>query len=391
MKFVLLFTILSLFIVACSNTNQAGNTIEKTTTKSVSLNDFKLPAISNEANQDLEKWVDFRSLIQVMVGMAPNKIKNADNFTIKNPDSLVTYKRLYPKSSKAILKNVTIDKDWRKVDGINDSIFRFQKRNNSELTYLLWKEYLLKDISYTFSIFLRNMNYPTILFEVSDEQKKNVSVQELKLDSVFTDISSTNKKIFVLGDNWKEVQLFYTPKNEGYYTMGLQMDENAEPGNYFLFYRPTLKIKWGDFSKIRLESDKLVGEDTSVKSSYSSIFFWLKQIDDELNQLLQKNEFPEKINTPSVKSRFNLFNTQIKTLTDNIQNNPDFEASDIKKHITEIQSTFSSIINRINNAYDNSLENKMQNIEKLSDTITKPAPIENIESTTDNLINQNKL
>lgn len=195
----------------------------------------------------------------------------------------------------------------------------------------------------------------------------------------------------MLGDNWKEVQLFYTPKNEGYYTMGLQMDENAEPGNYFLFYRPTLKIKWGDFSKIRLESDKLVGEDTSVKSSYSSIFFWLKQIDDELNQLLQKNEFPEKINTPSVKSRFNLFNTQIKTLTDNIQNNPDFEASDIKKHITEIQSTFSSIINRINNAYDNSLENKMQNIEKLSDTITKPAPIENIESTTDNLINQNKL
>lgn len=181
MKFVLLFTILSLFIVACSNTNQAGNTIEKTTTKSVSLNDFKLPAISNEANQDLEKWVDFRSLIQVMVGMAPNKIKNADNFTIKNPDSLVTYKRLYPKSSKAILKNVTIDKDWRKVDGINDSIFRFQKRNNSELTYLLWKEYLLKDISYTFSIFLRNMNYPTILFEVSDEQKKMFPFKNLNL------------------------------------------------------------------------------------------------------------------------------------------------------------------------------------------------------------------
>jgi hypothetical protein len=83
---------------------------------------------------------------------------------------------------------------------------------------------------------------------------------------------------------------------------------------------------------------------------------------DTLQELLN-DTFPERIDIPSIKARFRLFQTQIKSLADNVKNNPDFKEEDIKNNINLLEETFNSIISHINKIYNNDLDERMRYID----------------------------
>ena len=171
-----------------------------------------------------------------------------------------------------------------------------------------------------------------------------------------------NVKRRALVDDWKEFEVAFSPKKTGYYNIQLSLDEEAKANDNVILYRPVLELAAKNFQKVSQYSDKIIGENSRVESSYYSVYFWLTQMQDTLQELLS-DTFPERIDIPSIKARFRLFQTQIKSLADNVKNNPDFKEEAIKNNINLLEETFNSIISHINKIYNNDLDERMRYID----------------------------
>ncbi|MDO4229439.1 MAG: hypothetical protein Q4C98_06470 [Capnocytophaga sp.] len=364
-RFFVIISLIALF--ACESNTSAKKQTKEHKAKSVNLEEFSVIDISPNAQLDVKNWKSFQSLMQVIVSMAPTKIKNTENLVTSNPDSLLIYTRLYPKNPKTILENASVERDWRTHDKEKDTIYRFEKKKDSEISSIQWDNFLIKDIPYTFSIFVKNVSYDQVGIEFY-KSGSNVNKQIFRLDTTAIENPNTAKK-YPLADDWYELQSTFVPDNEGVYNIKLLLDENAKQGSNVIFFRPTLQVPTKFFSKMSQHSDKIIREKVTIESSYYSVFFWLVQIEEELKQLLAENSFPEKINVPAIKARFRLFETQVKELADNVKNNPDFQEDSIKKSIANIQHSFNGIISRINNFYDSDLDERMRYINSQLDTI----------------------
>ena len=80
--------------------------------------------------------------MQVIVSMAPAKIKNTDDLMLSNPDSLLVYSRLYPINSKTENINSLVERDWRApAEASKDTVFRFEKKKNNEVASLQWSRF----------------------------------------------------------------------------------------------------------------------------------------------------------------------------------------------------------------------------------------------------------
>ncbi|MDO5607825.1 MAG: hypothetical protein Q4G08_05140 [Capnocytophaga sp.] len=351
-------------------TQQKNTVKEEYIPKSISLEDFDIPKLSSKATDSIKEWASFRNLTQVMVSMAPYKTRNADQILLNTPDSVLIYKRLYAKNSKTILDNISVDKDWRTLEHSKDTIYRLQKRNEVDKTNLSWNEYLLADIPYTFSVFVKNVSIPHLTIAFADALQNPVAERSFALDSLYASAAGPYSQVVEMKDNWKEFRLTFTPTTDAMYALIMKINEDSKAGNSLLFYRPTLQIPLKYFAKIGQSSERIVQEQTEVKSSYNSIYFWLTQLEDEIKHLLDEDDFPKTIHNSVIKSRFHLFNTQIHELSDNIQNNPELTDQQTKEKIRQIQDTYSNIIERINKAYDSNLEELMRKIMRERDTIT---------------------
>lgn len=366
------FIILSLIaLCSCQNKKDAKSVSKEHKVKSIHFEEFSLIDISSNAQNDLQSWKSFQSLMQVIVGMAPTKIKNTENLVNSHPDSLLIYNRLPAQNPQTILENAVVERDWRTNNNVKDTIFRFEKKKEGESAWVQWNKFLVKDIPYTLSVFAKSLNHNQIVLEFT--QTHTIYKDSFDLSNPNSE-NLGNKKIKSGDDNWKELQLTFTPSKEGSYGIRLVFDENTKNGSSILFYRPTLQIPAKYFSKIGQFSDKIVQEQSTVESSYYSVFFWLRQIEDELKQLLADDQsFPEKIKANAIKARFRLFETQVKELADNVKNNPDFQESEVKSHIKKLQNTFNDIILHINKFYDSDLDERMKHISTQVDTLTETA------------------
>ena len=88
-SYALLFLLSGL--ISCNDTNQANNEKQTHKTKSIEFEEFKLIDLTPKAEEDMKHWKNFQSLMQVIVSMAPAKIKNTDDLILSNPDSLLVY------------------------------------------------------------------------------------------------------------------------------------------------------------------------------------------------------------------------------------------------------------------------------------------------------------
>lgn len=357
-RFYILFSLLTCFI-SCNDDKETNKTRQVHKVKSIDFEEFKLIDLTPKAQEDMKHWKSFQSLMQVIVSMAPAKIKNTDNLMLSNPDSLLVYSRLYPINSKTENINSLVERDWRApAEASKDTVFRFEKKKNNEVASLQWSRFLVANIPYTFSVVLKKVNYPKVNLNFSESNTDELSAT-FALDTLNS--STSNVKKTALEDDWNRYQITFSPKKSAPYTIKLSLDENAKENDNVILYRSVLELPAKYFHKVGQYSDKIVGEHSEVESSYYSVFFWLVQIEDALQELLSDDAtFPEKINVPTVKARLRLFQTQIKALADNVKNNPDFKEEELKSNISLLGQTFNSVIARINNIYGNDLEERMK-------------------------------
>lgn len=357
----LLFLFLLVSFVSCDTNPNKQQAPKEHKVKTIDFEEFKIDDINDKAKNDLRDWKNFQSLMQVIVSMAPTKIKNTDDLVLSNPDSLLLYSRLYPKNSKTEKINTAVEQDWRTpANGSRDTVFRIEKTKNEQYSFVQWQRFLIANIPYTFSLISKKVNYPQIDLYFEDESSQ-VLKTTLSLDTLSP--LASNVKRNNLSDEWYKFEVTFSPKKTSNYLIKLSFDEDAKVNDNVILYRSVLEIPAKYFNQVSKYSDKIVGAHSEVQSSYYSVFFWLMQIEDAMKELLTNDSFPEPINTSTVKARFRLFQTQIKVLADNIKNNPDFKEEELKSNIKLIEHTFNSIIARINNIYNNDLDEKMKGIE----------------------------
>ena len=355
-------------LISCDGSQQTSdNTPTEHKVKSVDFKELKLTELTPKAQEDLRQWKSFQSLMQIIISMAPNKIKNTDALVLSNPDSLLIYSRLHPISSKTESVNTLVERDWRTPpNSIKDTVFRVEKIKEEGKAFLQWRRFLVANIPYTFSVSSKKINYPHLNLVFSEEGKEELSTQ-LALDTLSPLPANIKRRSLV--DDWKEFEVAFSPKKTGYYNIQLSLDEEAKANDNVILYRPVLELAAKNFQKVSQYSDKIIGENSRVESSYYSVYFWLTQMQDTLQELLS-DTFPERIDISSIKARFRLFQTQIKSLADNVKNNPDFNENELKNNIFLLRETFNSIIARINNIYGNDLDERMKYIDTQPDSIS---------------------
>lgn len=360
MKYLFLF-IVPLFLLSCEERATPKTAAQAHKVKSIDFEEFKLIDISPKAQTDLYQWKSFQSLLQVMLAMAPSKIKNPPLLPLSNPDSLLLYSRLYPINSQTVLTNIYVERDWRApAESAKDTVFRIEKNKEASTANLQWERFLVAGIPYTWSFISKKVGYDR--FHLSFlEGTQEVYTAFFSLDPLVS--SGKNVKTTSLSDDWKQYKVVFTPKKSSLYTLRLSFDEEAKMNDNAIFYRSVLELPAKDFPKVGQYASKIAAENTQVESSYYSVFFWLVQIEEALKELLNDDTFPERIQVPAVKARFRLFETQIKVLADNVRNNPDFKEETLKAQIKQLGGTFNSILARINNLYDSNLDERMQYIE----------------------------
>ena len=116
-------------LISCDGSQQTSDNIPtEHKVKSVDFKELKLTELTPKAQEDLRQWKNFQSLMQIIISMAPNKIKNTDALVLSNPDSLLIYSRLHPISSKTESVNTLVERDWRTPpNSIKDTVFRVEK------------------------------------------------------------------------------------------------------------------------------------------------------------------------------------------------------------------------------------------------------------------------
>ena len=355
------FLLLVAGLISCDGSQQTSdNTPTEHKVKSVDFEELKLTDLSPKAHEDLRQWKNFQSLMQIIISMAPNKIKNTDTLALSNPDSLLIYNRLHPISSKTENVNALVERDWRTPpNSTKDTVFRVEKIKEDGKAFLQWRRFLVANIPYTFSVSSKKINYSLLNLVFSEEGKEELSTQ-LVLDTLSTLPANVKRRTLV--DDWNEFEVVFSPKKTGTYNIQLSLDEEAKANDNVILYRPVLELAAKNFQKVSQYSDKIIGENSKVESSYYSVYFWLTQMQDALRDLLT-DSFPERIDIPSIKVRFRLFQTQIKSLADNVKNNPDFKEETLKNNINLLGENFNSIISHINKVYNNDLDERMRYID----------------------------
>ncbi|WP_315163460.1 hypothetical protein [Capnocytophaga leadbetteri] len=355
------FLLLVAGLISCDGSQQTSdNTPTEHKVKSVDFEELKLTDLSPKAHEDLRQWKNFQSLMQIIISMAPNKIKNTDALALSNPDSLLIYNRLHPISSKTENVNALVERDWRTPpNSTKDTVFRVEKIKEDGKAFLQWRRFLIANIPYTFSVSSKKINYSLLNLVFSEEGKEELSTQ-LVLDTLSTLPANVKRRTLV--DDWNEFEVVFSPKKTGTYNIQLSLDEEAKANDNVILYRPVLELAAKNFQKVSQYSDKIIGENSKVESSYYSVYFWLTQMQDALRDLLT-DSFPERIDIPSIKVRFRLFQTQIKSLADNVKNNPDFKEETLKNNINLLGENFNSIISHINKVYNNDLDERMRYID----------------------------
>ena len=355
------FLLLVAGLISCDGSQQTSdNTPTEHKVKSVDFEELKLTDLSPKAHEDLRQWKNFQSLMQIIISMAPNKIKNTDALALSNPDSLLIYNRLHPISSKTENVNALVERDWRTPpNSTKDTVFRVEKIKEDGKAFLQWRRFLVANIPYTFSVSSKKINYSLLNLVFSEEGKEELSTQ-LVLDTLSTLPANVKRRTLV--DDWNEFEVVFSPKKTGTYNIQLSLDEEAKANDNVILYRPVLELAAKNFQKVSQYSDKIIGENSKVESSYYSVYFWLTQMQDALRDLLT-DSFPERIDILSIKVRFRLFQTQIKSLADNVKNNPDFKEETLKKNINLLGENFNSIISHINKVYNNDLDERMRYID----------------------------
>lgn len=371
----LLLIILTITFIGCNSSDKDSSSQQDYyTPKTLLLESYDIPKLNSKAKKEIQNWKGFRTFYGVMTNLAPNNIMSDPNLLVKDKDSLIIFKRLYLRSPKAIEENVYVDKDWHTPKVITDTIYRLTCDDKTKLSYIGWKEKLISKIPYIFTCFAKASNSNEITLKIAKEDstrlKSNVLLsQTFLLDSInySQNLSpQATSKLIDEKEKWFELELEYTPNQDGTYQFEIELtqEDMGSSTKNLLVYSPSIKIKNGDIKVIQELSSDLVDTQTKVRSSYYSVYFWLDQMEDELNQLLVRNQFPEKLNTSILKSRFNLLNTRIKELKDKVKNSTQLDDKQVSDKILTIEKGFGHIISSINTVYDDNLDNLMNSIEK---------------------------
>lgn len=350
------------FLVSCNENNKTKEQAEREA-KTIYIKEFIFPELTEKSVNSIKEWYDFKTIYQILLSISPQKQK-VNILENINPDSLYIYKRLYPNTANNELFNGRIEQDWRAAESLSDTIYRFIKNKKDEYSSMGWREVLLKDLPYTFSIQVQNTsNINNIKIEILREKdKKIVQEQFIHLDSLQHNIPQEYTKFTSLSDNWLKVDMKIISPLNGTYLFSVNYNDKDAENEYISFYRSTLLLPMKYRGEIEKSSDKLLHNQQDVKSSYTGVYFWLFQIEDELKQLWAKNNFPENLNRNEIKARLKLFETYVRELSSNVKEDPNLSKEAVQEGILHIRKSFASLINYINFINEEDLNNKLENI-----------------------------
>ena len=350
------------FLVSCNENNKTKEQAEREA-KTIYIKEFIFPELTEKSVNSIKEWYDFKTIYQILLSISPQKQK-VNILENINPDSLYIYKRLYPNTPNNELFNGRIEQDWRAAESLSDTIYRFIKNKKDEYSSMGWREVLLKDLPYTFSIQVQNTsNINNIKIEILREKdKKIVQEQFIHLDSLQHNIPQEYTKFTSLSDNWLKVDMKIISPLNGTYLFSVNYNDKDAENEYISFYRSTLLLPMKYRGEIEKSSDKLLHNQQDVKSSYTGVYFWLFQIEDELKQLWAKNNFPENLNRNEIKARLKLFETYVRELSSNVKEDPNLSKEAVQEGILHIRKSFASLINYINFINEEDLNNKLENI-----------------------------
>lgn len=357
-KIFCIIGILSLFF-SCQEEKKIAPKQEKKESKEVEIQSFTLSELSPVALDSVRGWQEFRSLQQALLSLAPSQ--NQPQKTLS--DSLVLYKRLYVRNPNHSVAGARMDKDWRLPQEASDTIYRFTKQGKAEESYFGWRELLLKDVPYTFSLRAKgnlSKENEMMIGVLRERDKKMIFQERFSLDSINQSIENQNVKVFPLDEGWVNFQVEVRPAAEGMYTFMLAHIPERPADDYISVYRMQLLVPQRFKQEIEGASSKIASKTFRIKSSYDGLYFWLFQVQDELSQLWAKDYFPQALNTPQIKSRLRLFQTYVGRLADEVKNNPQLTEKQIREEVFLIRDSFNSVIDCINFSYEDNLPSRMQ-------------------------------
>ena len=262
--------------------------------------------------------------------------------------------------------------DWRDLESKSDTAYKFVKRKTDEVASFAWEAILLKDLPYTFSVRM----YPSSgikkvkLKIIRQKDQKVIREQFLHLDSLSLNTLAPYTKLTTEDDGWLKVDMQVETPLYGEYNFAINYDEKEVVEDYISFYRSELLLPVKYQDEIEKSSEKLLGKEKNIKSSYNSIYFWLFQLEDELRQLWAKDNFPEKLRRNEIKARLKLFETYVRRLSSEVKENPRLTKEEVQQGILDIRESFASVIRYINFLNKEKLDDKLDTLLNSSDTLT---------------------
>ena len=339
--------------------------------KSVYIKKYTYPELSEEAAQNIRNWYELKTIYQILLSISPERqtvpiLKNT------NPDSLYVYKRLYATAKENIQTNGSIMQDWRDLESKSDTAYKFVKRKTDEGASFAWEAILLKDLPYTFSVHMfPSSGIKKVKLEIiRQKDQKVIREQFLHLDSLSLNILAPYTKLTTEDDGWLKVDMQVETPLYGEYNFAINYDEKEVAEDYISFYRSELLLPVKYQDEIEKSSEKLLGKEKNIKSSYNSIYFWLFQLEDELRQLWAKDNFPEKLRRNEIKARLKLFETYVRRLSSEVKENPRLTKEEVQQGILDIRESFASVIRYINFLNKEKLDDKLDTLLNSSDTLT---------------------
>ncbi|MDO4881104.1 MAG: hypothetical protein Q3983_07475 [Capnocytophaga sp.] len=363
MKKNIFLSVISLcFFLSCQERNKEKEQAEREA-KTIYIKEYIFPELTEKSVNSIKDWYDFKTIYQILLSISPQK-QSVNILENINPDSLYIYKRLYPNTINKEIFNGRVERDWRVADSPSDTIYRFVKAKKDEFAFVGWRELLLKELPYTFSIqLLHSSAIKNVKIEILRERDdKIVREQFIRLDSIELNIPQNYTKFTPLRDNWLQVDMQIVSPLNGSYVFSVNYSDKEAENDYVSFGRSMLLLPMKYREEIDKSSEKLVYNQKNVKSSYTGVYFWLFQLEDELKQLWAKGYFPENLNRNEIKARLKLLETYVRELSSNVKEDPNLSKEAIQEGILHIRESFASLINYINFINEENLNDKLENI-----------------------------
>lgn len=344
MRYIFLWISLC-FVWACQRSaqhQQKQNKLQITGSESYTISE-----ISDKAWKEISVWNNFRSMYYIMKQLSPSSIHFTQK-TIVKPDSLILYKRLYPKSSLVVSNNIFIDKDWHTPSKLSDTIYRITSDDKNLSASLHWTELLLQDIPYQIELLACKSNSSNVSIQIEQNNHNTLLFnRNFNLDSLQTDLPPSSSNTL----NWKTISASFTPKTTDKYLISITLPpgQNNLSAPSILILSPVIRVKNQDIAKLNYGT-------SSSKDTLPGILLWIDQLDNEIHYLLVENQFPEKLNTPAFKSRLRYLQTLVKQLKDDIKNLSNITQQSLSQRVINIGKGFNSVINNINTTYNDRLE-----------------------------------